>query len=180
MKKLFLLLSAVGMIFTACEKVDLSDIYDRLDTVENQLGISHDFNDKIYYTTSDNTKLFPKTDASFYGAILISNTYKDGQGVLTFDDSVTSIGNMAFHDCTSLTTITIPDSVTSIGYAAVASCTSLKEVYCKATTPPTGETSMFSNNASGRKIYVPRNSVSAYKAAQYWSDYADYIEGYDF
>lgn len=37
---------------------------------------------------------------------------------------------------------------------------------------------MFYNNASGRKIYVPTESVEAYKAG--WSDYASYIEGYDF
>ena len=30
------------------------------------------------------------------------------------------------------------------------------------------------------KIYVPRNSVSAYKAATYWSNYKSYIVGYDF
>ena len=35
-------------------------------------------------------------------------------------------------------------------------------------------------NPIGCKIYVPRNSVEAYKAASYWSDYASYIEGYDF
>ena len=208
MKKLFLLLSAVGMIFTACEKVDLSDIYDRLDTVENQLGISHDFNEKIYYTTSDNTKLFPKTDASLYGAILISNTYKDGQGVLVFDDVVTSIGDYAFRDCTSLTSVTIPDSVTSIGNYAFAycssltsvtigngvtsigerafyNCTSLESVYCKPTTPPTGSQYMFSYYNSGYKpigckFYVPLNSVDAYKAANWWVDYADSIVGYDF
>jgi hypothetical protein len=39
---------------------------------------------------------------------------------------------------------------------------------------------MLYSNASGRKIYVPRNSVSAYKAAEYGKDYADYIVGYDF
>ena len=32
----------------------------------------------------------------------------------------------------------------------------------------------------GCKIYVPRNSVSAYKSAQYWKDYKSDIEGYDF
>ena len=86
-------------------------------------------NNKIYYTTSDNTKLFPKTDASLYGAILISNTYKDGQGILVFDDVVTSIGYHAFYGCTSLTSITIPESVTSIGESAFTDCTSLKSVY---------------------------------------------------
>lgn len=31
-----------------------------------------------------------------------------------------------------------------------------------------------------RTIYVPRNSVDAYKAADGWKEYADDIEGYDF
>jgi hypothetical protein len=39
---------------------------------------------------------------------------------------------------------------------------------------------MFYNNASDRKIYVPRNSVNAYKAANGWKEYASDIEGYDF
>ena len=39
---------------------------------------------------------------------------------------------------------------------------------------------MFSNNASGRKIYVPTESVEAYKSADGWSKYADDIVGYDF
>ena len=85
-------------------------------------------NCKIYYTTSDGKKMFPKTDASLYGAILISNTYKDGQGVLTFDDAVTSIGSYAFAWCDSLTGITIPDSVTSIGWDAFDGCSSLTSI----------------------------------------------------
>lgn len=99
---------------------------------------------------------------------------------VTIPNGVTSIGYRTFSECTSLISITIPDGVTSIGDEAFYKCTSLKEVYCKPTTPPTGDLRMFDNNASGRKIYVPRNSVNAYKRAQYWKDYADYIEGYDF
>ena len=37
---------------------------------------------------------------------------------MTIPGSVTSIGNYAFCDCTSLTSVTIPGSVTSIGYIA--------------------------------------------------------------
>ena len=85
------------------------------------------------------------------------------------------------------TKVTIGDSVTSIGNFAFWACHSLKGVYCKPTTPPTGGPSMFSyidkshNNVPlGCKIYVPTNSVSAYKAAEDWRNYRSYIVGYDF
>ena len=41
---------------------------------------------------------------------------------------VTSIGEYAFEDCTSLTAITIPDGVTSIGEGAFYGCNSLTAV----------------------------------------------------
>ena len=42
--------------------------------------------------------------------------------------SVTSIGDLAFSECSSLTSITIPNSVTSIGDWAFSECSSLKSV----------------------------------------------------
>ena len=44
------------------------------------------------------------------------------------EDGVTSIGNCAFYNCTSLTSTTIPDSVTSIGYYAFYNCTGLESI----------------------------------------------------
>ena len=99
---------------------------------------------------------------------------------VTIPNSVTEIGEWAFAYCTALTSITIPNSVTKIGERAFAWCYALKEVYCKPTTPPTGGGDMFSNNASGRRIFVPTQSVSSYKAKWPWSDYASAIEPYEF
>ena len=99
---------------------------------------------------------------------------------VTIPNSVTSIGWSAFYYCSGLTRVTIGNSVTSISNYAFINCTSLTSVYCKPTTPPTGGSSMFDSNASSRKIYVPTESVEAYKSASYWSNYASYIEGYDF
>ncbi len=47
---------------------------------------------------------------------------------ITIPDSVTSIGNYAFHGCSGLTSITISDSVTSFGEEAFSACTGLTEI----------------------------------------------------
>ena len=99
---------------------------------------------------------------------------------VTIGDSVTEFGSSAFRYCYSLTSVTIGDSVTTIGECAFAFCDSLTSVYCEAVTPPAGGSSMFYSNASDRKIYVPMESVEAYKSANRWSEYADAIVGYDF
>ena len=99
---------------------------------------------------------------------------------VTIGDSVTTIGEGAFEGCSNLTSITIPNSVTKIGEGAFSYCSRLTSVYCKATTPPVGNWDMFEGNTSDRKIYVPMESVEAYKSASYWKNYADDIVGYNF
>lgn len=47
---------------------------------------------------------------------------------INIPDSVTSIGQYAFENCTSLTGITIPDGVTSLAYNVFRQCTSLKSI----------------------------------------------------
>ncbi|MBR5464396.1 MAG: leucine-rich repeat domain-containing protein [Alistipes sp.] len=90
-------------------------------------------------------------------------------------EGVTTIGSRAFRSCKSLASITLPEGVTSIEEMAFKNCSSLKSVYCKPTTPPKGGSSMFSNNASGRKIYVPMGTVATYRTAEYWRSYASDI-----
>ncbi len=105
--------------------------------------------------------------------------------IVTIPDSVTVIDSYAFADCYNLTSITIPDSVTTLGDSVFMYCNRLTSVYCKAVTPPVakleyGYWTTFEANASNRKIYVPMESVEAYKSAEGWRDYADAIVGYDF
>ena len=122
-------------------------------------------NNKIYYTTSDGKKLFPSdSGAATFGAILISNTYKDGQGVLTFDDSITLIGSSAFRGCSSLTSVTIPDSVTTIGNSAFYDCSSLTSVTIPDSVTTIGEDAFY-NCSSLTSVTIPDSVTSIGYAA---------------
>lgn len=90
-------------------------------------------------------------------------------------DCVTSIGGDAFYMCFGLTGITIPSGITSIGMYAFGSCGSLTGVTCLATTPPALEYGAF-NGTNDCPIYVPCNSVDAYKAANRWDSYSSRIQ----
>lgn len=84
-----------------------------------------------------------------------------------------SIGQECFSDDPKLTELELPSTVTSIAKWGF-SRTSLTSLTVHATTPPTaGGYLGMPNNC---KIYVPAASVSAYKAATNWADYADNIE----
>jgi hypothetical protein len=100
---------------------------------------------------------------------------------ITIGNNITVIGKYMFHcyDQNNLKTVTIPESVTTIGTGAFMN-SSIEIAYCKPTSPPTGCGDMFYGKVKGRKIYVPRNSVEAYKTSEYLSKYADCIVGYDF
>lgn len=51
---------------------------------------------------------------------------------LTLGNAVTSIGSQAFYGCTGLTSVTVPDSVTSIESQAFYGCTGLTDIYWNA------------------------------------------------
>ena len=93
-------------------------------------------------------------------------------------ETITTIKPYAFR-YVSVRSVTIHEGISSVGDRAFYEC-GLKEVYCKSLTPPVGGSDMFEYNSNELKIYVPRASVDAYKAAEYWSKYKSYIEPYDF
>ena len=63
--------------------------------------------------------------------VYADNLYINGkllQGELIIPNSVTSLGDYSFYNCTSLTSITIPDSVRSIGNEAFYGCIGLMSI----------------------------------------------------
>ena len=146
-------------------------------------------NNQIWYTSSDGKVVTPNA-INVFGAKIVSNTYKNGKGVIKFDgavtsiedyefdnrkslteitipNSVTSIGDGAFEDCENLTSITIPNSVTSIGKGAFAYCSSLTSI-----TIPNSVTSIgsaaFSNCSSLTNVSIGNSVTSIEYGAFYY------------
>ena len=79
----------------------------------------------------------------------------------------------AFYGCSMLTSVTIGDGVTSIGQMAFYNCSGLTDIYVNRTTPPTVEGSF---NRYTATVWVPCGSLEAYQQASVWSNFSDIRE----
>jgi len=83
-------------------------------TVKDYEGVQP--NNEIWYTSTDGSVIEPNSNASFgEGVSLVSNTYENGQGIMTFSGPVTKIGDWSFHAANNLSSILLPESIVSIG-----------------------------------------------------------------
>lgn len=79
---------------------------------------------------------------------------------------------MAFIDCSNLQTIYIGEKVRYIGDNAFGNCKELESIYCYAKTVPTTSSNAFDDSyISYSTLYVPEESLNAYKAASPWKDF---------
>lgn len=81
-------------------------------------------------TVSENNTAYASQDGILYNKEKTEFIHipKAIKGAITIPDSVTSIGEYAFRDCSGLTSIIIPDGVTSIGGGAFYGCSGLTSV----------------------------------------------------
>ena len=113
---------------------------------------------EITYTTSTG-KIVTPYKADVFGAKIVSNTYENDKGVIVFDGKITSIGNIAFYNCSSLTSVTIPESVTSIGESAFMSCKSLERITIPDSVTSIGERA-FAGCESLTGVTIPESVTS--------------------
>ena len=92
---------------------------------------------------------------------------------IVIPESTTSIGNYAFYDCASLTSIVIPASVSEIGFGAFGGCEGLTSITVNAINPPAIRELTFENVDKSIPVYVPAGSVEAYQMTEYWSKFTN-------
>lgn len=87
--------------------------------------------------------------------------------------SITTLGG-TFANCSDLNFIRLPSTLTKLADFALQRCGSNMTVICEAVTPPTyGSIAFTTSNVV--VVYVPDDSVDAYKAASGWSQLASKI-----
>lgn len=114
--------------------------------------------------------------------VILPSTLVDPVGIYCFDscanlnevvlgDGIERLRERMFSGCPNLKSLTIPTQVNRMDNFAF---TTLDELICLPTTPPVVGQNLIKYVST--VIYVPDASVSAYKAATYWSPYASIIK----
>ena len=79
-------------------------------------------NDEIWYTSTDGKIVEPSETIGQGWPNIISNTYKNGKGIIKFASNITSIVANAFYNKNKLNSIIIPDGITFIDGASFYGC----------------------------------------------------------
>ena len=97
--------------------------------------------------------------------------------IVKIKQGVASIGNYAFNNCTSLTSVTIPNSITSIEDYAFAGCRVLTSVYVNWNRPLAIPTGVFDGvDMNTCTLNVPQGTATLYYVAPVWIWFKNIVE----
>ena len=121
-------------------------------------------------TTTLGNVAFPKVET------LGSAVFTSSSIVSAEFESLKTMAGVSFMSCTRLTSLVFGDKFESLLRGIASMCSQLKTITIKAVTPPkAGSTSLFVMCNALTNIYVPAESVEAYKTANKWSAKASII-----
>lgn len=89
---------------------------------------------------------------------------------------ITALGAEVFMNCKALRYVVLPETLTSISTKVFQGATALEYMIIRATIPPTLASTSAFTSTNNCPIYVPDESVEAYKTATNWSQYQDRIK----
>ena len=91
---------------------------------------------------------------------------------MSMGDSIDTIGKYAFSGCSALESFSFGTGLKSIGDEAFSDCTGMKKLVSKTATPPVcGPQALDDINKWECTLYVPQESLDAYKSAAQWKEF---------
>jgi hypothetical protein len=170
--------------FAYCGAFDIGEIPSTVTTIENYAFYMSGAKNvvipssvtspgqSIFTSCSSLTSLVYNSDAAIPYALCSSCAALE---TVQVNGNITEIETSVFTGCSKLREVTLPATVTTIGDYAFYQCNDTKFTIL-AETPPTIGSRTFYTTTGGMTIYVPADSVDAYKSATNWSAFASYIQ----
>jgi len=92
---------------------------------------------------------------------------------VVIETDVPNIGNYAFAETPTITTVTIPVSMIAIGDDAFRNCVGITTIVSLSEVPPAigGMFTFYGINKPSVKLYVPASGINAYRSAEHWKDF---------
>ncbi len=91
---------------------------------------------------------------------------------ITMGDGIEKIGDWAFSGCSSLDYFHVGSGVKTIGKEAFSDCTAMTKLITTAAVPPTcGTQALDDINKWTCELFVPKESIDTYKAADQWKEF---------
>lgn len=94
---------------------------------------------------------------------------------LDIPEGLTTLETNAFSNMKEVTEINLPSTLETIGAPLFMNDSRLAKVTCKAVTPPACEAEYEYSIPTTCELYVPRNSVEAYKTANEWNKFSKFL-----
>ena len=187
---------ALGLIFTLsiavtnCSRDEAEQITNKTDnslkkdfapTIKtSNYELSNDKQTLIRWFNKETLSLDMQNDPELQNVTIIADEAFKNRSLksIVLPNNLIKIGDYAFFS-NNLTSVTIPNSVTSISENAFYDNNQLISITILAVTPPIMEKHYYkfyiNSYMDNTKIYVPAQSVNAYKTAEGWKQYADKI-----
>ena len=145
--------------------------YFEVDGIQYEVLTNEEGNRTVMTKSSEYSNIGANNDLAGEVVIPATVTYKG------LEFTVTGIGKYSFSQA-KITNLTIPATVTKINYAAFFNCSDLQYVTDLATKPQsigTYDYVFYGSSYNSAVLFVPEESVAAYKAATEWQDFGKVI-----
>ena len=120
---------------------------------------------QLFYTATSKLIGYEVGDSKFPTAVT-SHTFSNGQGIITFESSFTSIPDVAFAEMDNLQSITLSSNVTSIGALSFIGCYNLSSVVASNVTT-VGERAFMTSGADNTGINFNLPNLTTIESAAF-------------